>query len=670
MKKILHFIAWFAGLAIFLLIAAHFTLRHVLNTPKFKAAATGYIERAVGRTADYERIDYSLFPFSLVVRNASLKESGGTQDFVSMEKFSAIVNFRTHEVTSLRLEKPSIRIVQRPDGTFNFSDLLPPPSAEADPGSEVPSTTAAGESTAAEQASTPAQPSSPVAPPIVLRLVEIENARFEFISMDENQHEETFTLSDLNFQLLNFAPDRPLQMEGRATLGKTSSLQFELSGPALSDFAGNFGSWPVAFTSQLDIRDFADLKAFLPEGTLPFKSLGMKLIIQGALADKLTVRLNLQTPEATQTHPVALELALGAEASLPGPVIQHWFAGAPLPEAMRFAPPPCEPPPGALALADSPEWALLLRHAQATFELSGLKIAYGENRFTDGAATAFLRNGVLTLPRATLSAYGGTLEARGNVQLLTCPLAYRLDRLAVNHLAIEQALAANGLDELAPFSGKLQMDASVVGHTVAEAGLRSLEADVTAHIDDLQSVGTGGSLMDQVWLQLDHPLLLKLVPRLTPKVEHAKEAAATAIPSRYDEVAATLSLRNGTATLSDARLAMPGYRLEASGAILPFDDRLDLAARLVVSPEETARLTDGKDLSAVLPYEKGGLMIPVAIRGSLQKPQVRPDLELLLKNALAGGTDEGSGSLLDELSTSDRKNVQKGLDILGSFLQR
>lgn len=166
MKKFLHFIAWLAGLAIFLLLAAHFTLRHVLNTPKFKAAATGFIARAVGRTADYERIDYSLFPFSLVVRNASLKESDGTEDFASMEKFSAIVNFRTHEVTSLRLEKPSIRIVQRPDGTFNFSDLLPPPPAEAEPGNEVPSTTAAGEAPAAEQASAPAQPSSPVAPPI------------------------------------------------------------------------------------------------------------------------------------------------------------------------------------------------------------------------------------------------------------------------------------------------------------------------------------------------------------------------------------------------------------------------------------------------------------------------------------------------------------------------
>jgi hypothetical protein len=85
--------------------------------------------------------------------------------------------------------------------------------------------------------------------------------------------------------------------------------------------------------------------------------------------------------------------------------------------------------------------------------------------------------------------------------------------------------------------------------------------------------------------------------------------------SRYDEATATLALRNGTATLSDARLSMPDYRLELAGTVLPFDDRLDLAARLVASPEETARLTDGKDRSAYLPYEDGGLMIPLAIRG-------------------------------------------------------
>ena len=130
-----------------------------------------------------------------------------------------------------------------------------------------------------------------------------------------------------------------------------------------------------------------------------------------------------------------------------------------------------------------------------------------------------------------------------------------------------------------------------------------------------------------------------------------------------------MALRDGVATLSDARLALPDYRLDAAGTILPFDDRLDLAAKLIASPEETAKLTDGKDRSALLPYEDGGLMIPFAIRSPLHDPQVLPDLDLLLKNALAGGSKDGSGSILDDLSDSDRKNVETGLKILGTFLK-
>lgn len=667
MKKGFKLLLWLVGLAVFLLLTAHFTLRHALNTPKFKQAMTGFIERATGRPADYERIDYTLRPFSLVVRNAALKEKDGSRDFAAMKEFSVFVDFRTKEVTALRLDEPSIRIVQHPDGSFNFSDLV---SAEPSaPGPEAAPTESAPEQPAPTGGPTPPTTTAPAEPAFSVRWVQIDNARFEFVRMAEDGSEELFELSNLDFQLRDFAPNRPFRMDGSVTIGKTSTLQFELSGPAPADYGGKPGDWPLALASSLDIRDFADLKAFLPEGTLPFQSLGMTLNVQGALADKCTVVLNIQTPEATETHPVALEAGLHAEFNLPGPVLRHLLAGEPLPADLAFAPPPCTPPPGTVALTENPLTALLLRHVQATAELTFPKIAYGSNRFEQGAATIHLRNGIVTIPSAKLSAYGGTLEARGNAQLLACPLAYRLDLLKAENLAVEQALAANGLGDLAQLSGRLQLEASATGTAIAADGLRALAADAQLRIDDLQSVGTGGSLMDQVWLQLDHPLLLQLVPRLKTKVEQAQQAAATTTTSRYDEATATLSLRDGTATLSGARLALPGYRLDVSGAILPFDDRLDLAAQLVASPEETARLTDGKDRSAYLPYENGGLMVPLSIRGPLQKPAVLPDLDRLLRNALAGATEGGSESPLDALSKSDRKNVEKGLKLLENLLQ-
>lgn len=671
MKKGFKFLVWLVGLAVFLLLTAHFTLRHALNTPKFKQAMTGFVERATGRAADYERIDYTLRPFSLVVRNAALKEKDGTRDFAAMKEFSVFVDFRTKEVTALRLDAPSIRIVQHADGSFNFSDLV---SAEPSaPGPEAAPTEPVPGEPAPTGGPTPPPTTAPAAPAFSVRWVQIDNARFEFVRMAEDGSEELFELSNLDFQLHDFAPNRPFRMDGSVTIGQTSTLQFELSGPAPADYAGKPGDWPLALASQLDIRDFADLKAFLPEGTLPFQSLGVTLNVQGALADKCTLLLNIQTPEATESHPVALEAGLHTEFSLPGPVVQHLLAGEPLPAELTFAPPPCTPPAGTVALTENPLAALLLRHLQATAELTFPKIAYGSNRFEHGAATLHLRNGILTIPNAKFSAYGGTLAARGNAQLLACPLAYRLDLLKAENLAVEQALAANGLGDFAQLSGRLHLEASASGTVIAAAGLRALTADAQLRIDDLQSVGSDGSLMDQVWLQLDNPLLLKLVPRLEPKVEQAKFATSQITTSRYDEATATLALRQGKATLSDTRLSLPDYRLHLAGTLLPLEDRMDLAARLVVSPKETARLTDGKDRSAYLPYEDGGLAIPLSIRGPLQRPAVRPDLDRLLQNALSGAVGEDLAPHLENLSDSDKKHVQEGLQLLqglGTLLQQ
>lgn len=317
MKRFLKFIAWLAGLAIFLLITAHFTLRHALNTPKFKEAMTGFIERTTGRAADYERIDYGLFPFSLVIRNAALKEPGGAQDFASIRSFAAIVDFRAKEVSALRLEEPSIRIVQRADGTFNFSDLLAPPPAEtpageAPAGGEVPPA-AGAETQPAAGSAPPPEAAPPAAPAFAIRLVQIEKARFEFVREEAGAGEKNFLLSDLDFQLRDFAPDRPFRMTGRAAIGRKSALQFELSGPPPAEYAEDPGAWPAAFTSRLEIADFADLEAFLPAGTLPFESLGMTLSITGALAEAVAVQLDIQTSAASETHPVAVEAALQAD---------------------------------------------------------------------------------------------------------------------------------------------------------------------------------------------------------------------------------------------------------------------------------------------------------------------------------------------------------------------
>ena len=656
MKRFLRFLLWFVGTAIFLLATAHVTLRHLLNAPKFKAAALARLERTTGRPVACGRIDYELFPFGLVVRDVALKEKDGAQDFASIRAFSAAIDFRKKEISALRFDRPTLRIVRNADGTYNFSDLLAAPATAAPrPAPRAP----AG----------PRPPAQAAAPPLAIRLVQIVDAQFEFVRKTADGGAESCALSHLDFTLRDVAADRPLRMEGRAAIGRASRFEFALTGPAPAEYADRPGAWPLDLDARLEIGDAADVEALLASGAFPFPNLHAALNVHGALADHLHAALTLRTAESAADSPNALDLALDVDLSLPPPVAAHLFGGAELPAGFRFAPAPCAPPPGAISLTENPELALFLRHAQGQAHLAFPKIAWGQNIFERGAAQAFLRGGVLTVPTATCAAYGGTLEARGNAQLLACPLTYRLDRLTADQLDVGRALAANGLAGQTKISGALHLEASGSGQAVAEPGLRTLVADAQARIDDLQTVGPGGSLMDQVWRQLDQPLLLKVAPRLKAKVAEAQRTATAIATTRYETATATLALRAGVATLSDARLAMPGYRLDLAGPIWPFDDRLDLAAQLVASPAETAQLVGDQDLSALLPYEDGGLLVPLAVRGALSDPQAVPDLDRMLQHALGGGGGGESGdSLLDELSASDRKHVEKGLEFLGTLL--
>ena len=127
MKRWLRFLLWLAGTAVFLLLTAHFTLRHLLNAPTFKAAATGFIERATGRSADYGRIDYELFPFSLVVRDAALKEKDKAAAALKpmMEAFDRRRRFLHAELNKI----PGI-VFECPKGAFYLMAALPVDDAE------------------------------------------------------------------------------------------------------------------------------------------------------------------------------------------------------------------------------------------------------------------------------------------------------------------------------------------------------------------------------------------------------------------------------------------------------------------------------------------------------------------------------------------------------------
>lgn len=674
MKNLIKFIVWLLGLAVFLLLTAHFTLRHALNTPKFKAAVTGYVERLTGRTLTYERIEYHLFPFSVDILDAVLKEADGTTDFISIPEFSAVINLWHKDLESFQLNAPSVRIVQHADGSFNFSDLIQPDKAEeaGAGGKPAPPEPAGQTAEVPAREATPAEATRPAdgaAIPFSIGLIHVEQAKLDFIRMEQDGSETPFTLTDLEFSVKDFAPDRPFQMEGRVKIGDASGLMFTLSGPAPATAIEKPGEWPAAFTSELRIGDFADLQAFLPEGTLPFQRLEVRLSANGTLADGLQIQGHLETPTATEAYPVGLNMDLNSRLSLPKAVLKHVLSGEPLPEDMAVDLPACDPPEGTIFLAGKPLDALLIKYLAGDASLTFPRIAYGMNQFDDGTITLQMTDGKLTLTRCDLKAYGGTLEAQGEVRLLACPLSYQLDPLTARKLDIAEAVAANDIQMLDSFSGQIEFDAQANGSAVSEKTLDRLTMQASLQIKDLQSVGPGGSLEDRIWAKLDNPLLLEWVPRIQDQVTEAKAATAQVTTSRYEQATISLAFDRGTATLSNTRLAAPRFSITLAGRILPLQNELDMEARFVLSENETMKLTDGKDRSDVLPYENGGLMIPLTLKGALDSPTVRPDFDLLLKKAARGTARKEIGRQLDKLHSKDKKNIEQGLQLLQNLLE-
>jgi uncharacterized protein involved in outer membrane biogenesis len=130
MKRFFKVVLIIIVVLVVLLVGANLYIKHYLNSDKFRGLLAESVEKAVHRDLSIGRISYSVFPPSIIVQEVVLKEPDGKEDFVSLQEFSLLVDLGKREITHILLQKPSVRIVQYADGTFNFTDMIPEPPTE------------------------------------------------------------------------------------------------------------------------------------------------------------------------------------------------------------------------------------------------------------------------------------------------------------------------------------------------------------------------------------------------------------------------------------------------------------------------------------------------------------------------------------------------------------
>lgn len=111
----------------------------------------------------------------------------------------------------------------------------------------------------------------------------------------------------------------------------------------------------------------------------------------------------------------------------------------------------------------------------------------------------------------------------------------------------------------------------------------------------------------------------------------------------FDEVSATLVIREGIVRSDDLRLLAPGFRVDGRGILLDLnDDTLDYDLETRV---DRATATRGEE-----EYDIGGYTVPIACSGSVDSPSCTPDTEAIVRQALGNEIERRVGDFLERLS--------------------
>ena len=100
--------------------------------PIVKSVLASQLSAALHREVTISEVRFNPFVLSATVRGLTVKEPKGAETFASFEEL--YLNLETSSlfrwaavIKEVRLTKPFVRLVRRPDESYNFSDLIPPP---------------------------------------------------------------------------------------------------------------------------------------------------------------------------------------------------------------------------------------------------------------------------------------------------------------------------------------------------------------------------------------------------------------------------------------------------------------------------------------------------------------------------------------------------------------
>ncbi len=246
MKKLLKILAILAVLAVILLIAAFIALRIMFPPEKIKAMAQSYAKQTLNREVTFNDVSFNLVGITLHDFAVSEPADFTNGTFVKADKAVAKIALKPLfkkriEISTVGLEGLEINVSKNEEGVFNFADLIPASSSQA----QVPQ----------------AQPeqSSPSAFSLMAQRIYATNCNFYY---KDAQSGMDASLTNVNMEITNFNLDKPFDF----SLSFTTDYQ---------DAAGLSVSVPFDMKLQADLAgmDMNKAQAVLEKLTLNYKNI-------------------------------------------------------------------------------------------------------------------------------------------------------------------------------------------------------------------------------------------------------------------------------------------------------------------------------------------------------------------------------------------------------------
>lgn len=657
-----------------LLIGLFVTAQVIVNRPFFREKITHVIAEKLNREVTLSGLGLSFFPnLGLNLKGFTIQEKDGKSSFLSLENLQIQAKIlpllkKKVVVSEIVLSTPKVNVVKDAQGNFNFSDLV---SASSTPPkvADVPS---------------PAV-SSGGAPNLDIHSIQVSRAEFSYTD-HSSEPSGAFKIAGLDVDIEHFSLDQPITIKLSCDLGSRSkfSVKGEV-GPLNAGMEKGEANVEVA----LENLNSSDLSLFMGKGkeALHFEDLSIQGSLKGSLAKGIAGDLALSLkPSSSQTLDLKVKLEANtlddvviqemnlktgaSDLSLHGQ-FQNFFSALNKSEKLpKFqldlsssqlnaddfafakgastesqAPQPSAPSVQASTsvsqkgLENPLRTHSLFQNTQGSFSAQLKKVKVQGNEFNDIQVKARLQGGILSIETAELQAYDGKVKSAGEVNFQAQKIGYDLN-FDVQGVELAKVSSAN--------TGEEKIEGTLMGHGAFKAvgyARPDLERNLSGNalLEVKEGKILGNDIKSEVLMKMDNPILMQFLPGLSAMRDEAQQSPKKETP--FHDFAVDLVVANGKAHLQKMTLHTEDFRFRANG-VVDFALQANLEAHVVFSKELTEKMTRGQDLSNKLPYEDGGLHIPVKITGPLTKPRVMPDLATLISALTRGQLSDKVGGLL------------------------